>query len=183
MRVAIISDIHDNVWNLSEALKGINNTNAMIVCGDLCSPFVVAQLAEGFSAPIHIVFGNNDADLYRITNVAGKYDHVHLHGELYEGELGGKRLAANHYNNISRSLSESGRFDVVCYGHDHSFKIESKGKTLAINPGTIMGYNPVSRKDVPATLVIYNTEDHAANGFYIATAGAGATGKLMPYEG
>ena len=183
MRVAIISDIHDNVWNLSEALEGIKNTDAMIVCGDLCSPFVVAQLAEGFTGPIHIVFGNNDADLYRITNVAGKYGHVHLHGELYQGELGGKRFAANHYNNISQPLSESGRYDVVCYGHNHSFKIESKRDALVINPGTIMGYNPVSKQDVPATLVIYNTEEHRASGYHLTSGGAGATGKLMPYEG
>lgn len=183
MRVAIISDIHDNVWKLSDALDGIKNTDALVVCGDLCSPFVVAQLGEGFSGPIHIVFGNNDADLYRITNIASKYDHVHLHGELYEGELGGKRFVANHYNNIAQPLSEAGRYDVVCYGHNHSFNIESKGATLVINPGTIMGYDPVKRRDVPATLVIYNTEDHQAHGFHLASGAAGATGRLMPYEG
>lgn len=183
MRVAIISDIHDNVWNLSDALGGVKNTDALIVCGDLCSPFIVRQLAEGFSGPIHIVFGNNDADLYRITKIAGKYDHLHLHGELYEGELGGKRFAANHYNNISLPLSEAGRYDVVCYGHNHSFKIEAKGDTLVINPGTIMGYDPVKRQDVPTTLVIYNTEDHRANGFHVASGAAGPTGKLIPYDG
>lgn len=183
MRVAIISDIHDNVWNLADALQGVTNTNAMIVCGDLCSPFIVGQLAEGFSGPVHIVFGNNDGDQYRITQVAGKFDNIHLHGELYQGELDGKRFAANHYMDIALPMSASGEYDVLCYGHDHSYKIEKRGDTLLVNPGTIMGYNPVEKKDVPATLAIYDTQTHEANGYHLASRAAGPTGKLMPYEG
>jgi putative phosphoesterase len=182
MRIAILSDIHDHVWNLADALIGVQNTKTMVVCGDLCSPFIVAQLAEGFSNPIHIVFGNNDGDLYRITNIAGRYDNVSLQGEFYQGELGGKRFAVNHYNNIALPLADSGAYDVVCYGHNHIFKIESRGDALLINPGTIMGYEPVGRKNIPPTLVIYDTESSAAEGYYLVKGAQGATGKLMPYE-
>ena len=48
-------------------------------------------------------------------------------------------------------------YDLVCYGHNHLVKKEMKGKTLFVNPGTIMGYDPASKKDVPSTYAIYDT--------------------------
>lgn len=43
MRIAVLSDIHDNVWNLAAALDAGAETDALICCGDLCSPFIVHQ--------------------------------------------------------------------------------------------------------------------------------------------
>ncbi len=160
MRIAILSDIHDNVWKLAAALRAIAGADELICCGDLCSPFIVHQLARGFAGPIHIVFGNNDGDLFRITANASRYDHVRIHGEFLRIVLGGKRIACNHYDNIGRLLAASGEFDVVCFGHNHTHEIGRAGKTLFINPGPIMGAkfdaegNPV---DVASTLVIYDT--------------------------
>jgi putative phosphoesterase len=183
MRIAILSDIHDNVWNLASALDGVKDTDAMIVCGDLCSPFIVAQLADGYVGPVHIIFGNNDGDLYRMTNLSSKHDNIHIHGEFFQGELGDKKFAANHYNDIALPLSDSAKFDVVCYGHNHIYKVERRGKTLVINPGTIMGYNPVQRIDVPATLAIYDTEINQAAGYFVAGGTAGPKGEILPYQG
>lgn len=157
MRIAILSDIHDNVWKLAAALTEAQDADAMICCGDYCSPFVVAQLAAGFSGPTHLVFGNNDGDLFRITRVAAQHDHVHFHGEFFEGELGGKRFAANHYDNIARPMAGSDEYDVVCYGHNHIYNVERVGDTLTINPGPIMGYHPGSKEKVPSTFVVYDT--------------------------
>jgi hypothetical protein len=160
MRIAILSDIHDNVWKLAGALHAIQSADELICCGDLCSPFIVHQMARGFPGPIHIVFGNNDGDLYRITANARKYDHVLLHGEMLRRELDGKRIACNHYDNIGRGLAASGEFDVVCFGHNHVHEIVRIGGTLAINPGPIMGakFAPdASPVDVASTFVLYDT--------------------------
>ena len=166
MRIAILSDIHDNVWKLGAALTAVHEADVLLCCGDLCSPFVVHQLGRGFPRPIHIVFGNNDGDLYRIASNARHYDHIRLHGELFRGEFEGRRFAMNHYDNIARTLAASGEFDVVCYGHNHVFDIARIGGTLAINPGSIMGatFAPDgTRTDVPSTFVIYETlTGHAA---------------------
>src|SRR5437588_11169651 len=80
MKIAILSDIHDNLWNLSSALNAVRDSDVLICCGDLCSPFVIDELAK-FGRDIHIVFGNNDADLYRITTKALKKPNCHLHGQ------------------------------------------------------------------------------------------------------
>ena len=48
MKVAVLSDVHDNVWNLRAALESLAEAEALVFCGDLCSPFVLGLLADGF---------------------------------------------------------------------------------------------------------------------------------------
>ena len=174
MRIAVLSDIHDNVWKLAAALEAVRDAGAMICCGDLCSPFIIHQLGRGFRGPIHIVFGNNDADLYRISNNARAYDHIKLHGEWFRGEFDGRNIGANHYDSIARAVAASGEFDVMCYGHNHVFDICRTGRTLAINPGAIMGatFGPDgSRTDVPSTFILYDTVSDQASGFALTDEG------------
>jgi putative phosphoesterase len=159
MKIAILSDIHDHVWNLAQALQTMQPAQAVICCGDLCSPFIITQLAAAFpDRPVHIVFGNNDGDTFRMTRIAAKNAHVNIHGELFQAELAGLRFVANHFDNIAASLARSGSYDVVCFGHNHRFQVEQVGETLAINPGAIMGYDPVNARDIPATFVLFDTE-------------------------
>ena len=139
MRIAIISDIHDNIPKLKSALASLDGVETLICCGDLCSPFIIKELALGYEGPIHIVFGNNDGDRFRILDGSKKYPHVHIHGEFVELELGGKNFAVNHFDNIGRTMVESGAYDVVCFGHNHEFEVTSAGRTLVINPGEIYG--------------------------------------------
>ena len=175
MRIAVLSDIHDNVWKLDGALKGVEDTGALICCGDLCSPFIIHQMGRGYAHPIHVIFGNNDADLFRITANARKYPQIQIHGEFLRGEFDGKRLAANHYDNIALAIAASNEFDVVCYGHNHLYDVRRVGRTLALNPGPIMGasFGPDAiRTDVFPTFLIYDTQTDQASGYYIGPDGA-----------
>jgi putative phosphoesterase len=184
MKIVILSDIHDNIWNLNAALARLTQADALICCGDLCSPFVVNLLADGFrDRPIHIVFGNNDGDSYRIMKNASRFSYVHMDGEFFQSELGGKRFGVTHFNDIGLGLARSGQFDVVCFGHNHCFQIERVKNTLSINPGTLMGYDPINVKEVPPTLMIYDTKSDTASGYQLAGALAhtGETSKLIPY--
>jgi putative phosphoesterase len=180
MKVAILSDIHDNVWNLATALEALGEADALICCGDLCSPFVLELLGDGFKGPAHIVFGNNDGDLYRIAEKAHEREHVQLHGAFFEGELGGQRFAVNHYPEIALPIAESGRYDVVCYGHNHDYKVEMAGSTLTINPGTLLGYSARTKDDVDATFVIYDTVAKQARGYTIAPQRRDEQRKVLP---
>jgi len=166
MRIAILSDIHDNLWNLRAAIGHASGAEALICCGDICSPFVMDQLAE-FPGPVHIVFGNNDADLFRITRKAS--DRVRVHGEFLETTLEGCRIAVNHFDNIVRPIALSGQYDLVCFGHNHEFRVMRLGRTMAINPGPIMGAKfPGGRwADVDPTFVIYDTEACRAEAFAV----------------
>ena len=67
-------------------------------------------------------------------------------------------FAVHHFDDVARPLAESGRFDVVCFGHNHRYEVERAGKTVLINPGPILGYQPVGTEDVPPTFVVFDTE-------------------------
>ncbi|MDQ7030247.1 MAG: YfcE family phosphodiesterase [Ardenticatenia bacterium] len=141
MRVAVLSDIHDNIWNLEAALHDIagRGGDVLLFLGDFCAPFTLAQMAEGFRGPIHAVFGNNDGDPFLLAQVASKFDHVHLYGPFAELELAGRRVALNHYPEIARRLVESGAYDAVFSGHNHQRHLDVVGTTLWANPGEVMG--------------------------------------------
>jgi putative phosphoesterase len=165
MRIAVLSDIHDNVWKLDAALAQVRDTDAMVCCGDLCSPFIVHQIGRGYAKPVHVVFGNNDADLFRITSIAAKNSQMRLYGEIFTGEFGGRKAAANHFDAIARPLAASGLYDVVFFGHNHRHEIAQVGKTLLVNPGPVMGAAFGAdglREDVPSTVVVYDTETGSA---------------------
>jgi putative phosphoesterase len=172
MRVAVISDIHDNLWNLAAAIEHAGGaSDALICCGDLCSPFVMDELAR-YPGPVDIVFGNNDADLFRITRKAS--DRVRVDGEMLETVLDGKRVGVNHFNYIARPMAESGLYDIVCYGHNHEFSVSRVGKTLALNPGPIMGARfPGKWVDVLPTFLIVDTgsQDVEAFGIHLGADG------------
>ena len=59
MLIAILSDIHDNIPKLRAAIEHIQRVDALLCGGDLCSPFIVDELAQ-FPRQLHVVFGNND---------------------------------------------------------------------------------------------------------------------------
>lgn len=152
MRIAILSDIHDNIWTLESALKRARAAETMIFCGDFCAPFTLKQMAASFAKPIHAVFGNNDGDRFLLTKMAAQFSHVTLHGEFAEIEVGGRRIAVNHYPEIARAVAASGQYAAVFYGHNHTHKVERIGNTDLINPGEIMG------RFGQVTFVFYDTE-------------------------
>jgi len=157
MKIAVLSDIHDNLNALARAFDAAKTCDVVICCGDLNSPFVIKALGTGFERPIHIVFGNNDADRYRITLVASEFSHIHLHGEYVELVFDGIRFAVNHFDNIGRALAAGGNFDVVCFGHNHRHEILKQGRTLLLNPGEIYG-----RLSGRSTFAVFDTATREA---------------------
>lgn len=139
MRIALLSDIHDNIWTLTEAMRHAAGADALVFCGDFCAPFSLAQIADGFTRPIHAVWGNNDGDKWLLTKTADAHPNVTLHGDFADIELGGRQIAVTHYPRIAHPLARSGIYDAVCYGHDHTPRVEQAGPSLLINPGEIMG--------------------------------------------
>src|SRR5215217_797635 len=157
MRLGILSDIHDHLHNLDAAISYLSReTQLLICCGDLCSPFVMDELKK-YSGPAHIVFGNNDADLFRITRKSDS--RVQVYGEFLELNLDNFRVAVNHFDNIAAPIAKSGQYDLVCFGHNHRYSLTRYGKTIALNPGTLMGsaFGPDGWERVPATFVIFDT--------------------------
>lgn len=158
MLLAILSDTHDNIWAFDKAVDDISQSDAVIHCGDLCSPFMIPRLAAAASGkPVHIVWGNNDGDKRLLMVQADKVSSMTIHGDLAIVELAGRKIAVNHYPEIGRALAESGKYDLVCYGHDHTAHVEKIGVTTLLNPGELMGLN--GRR----TMVVFNTDTESIN--------------------
>jgi putative phosphoesterase len=141
MKIAVISDTHDHLENLDEALAAMpcHGPEALFHCGDLVSPFVIDRLAT-FAGPVHVVFGNNEGDRYTISNVASKkFPNVRLHGEVGFVETPDGEVAFTHRPEFARGLACTQKYVAVLYGHTHRMKIERIGSTWLVNPGEIMG--------------------------------------------
>jgi uncharacterized protein len=138
MKIAVLSDIHDNIWVLERLLESLD-AEALIFCGDFCAPFTLAQIAEGFDGPIDVVFGNNDGDQFLLSRVAGGYPNVTLHGHFADLEFEGRKVAVTHYPEVGLALAKGGTYDLVCHGHSHERVVETVGPTLRLNPGEVMG--------------------------------------------
>jgi predicted phosphodiesterase len=63
-----------------------------------------------------------------------------------------------HFHDLAPALAASGRFDLVCFGHNHAREVRREGGAWLINPGAILGWTPTGAKDVDPTFVVYDTE-------------------------
>jgi len=141
MKVAIISDIHDNLTNLEKFLDWANNNDIeeLIMCGDLCAPATLKEiLAPNFQGKIHMIYGNV-ADRDTEKEVAAKFPNVIHYGDLGEFSIDGKKVAIIHYPKEAKELAKSGKYDFVFYGHNHKPWIEEINNTFMANPGTLAG--------------------------------------------
>ena len=141
MKIAILSDSHDNAPNIEKALEWINQNkiDQIIHCGDLCAPSILAEiLAPAFSGPIHLVFGNvEDRDL--MPKVVKDFPNVKHYGDVGEIEIDKKKIAFVHFPDKAKELARSGKYDFVFYGHTHKPWEEKFNDCRLINPGTLAG--------------------------------------------
>jgi len=153
--VAIMSDVHDNLWHLARMLREVALAEALVYCGDFCAPFTLDELASHFAQRIYAVFGNNDGDKLLMSTVASRHRNVTILGDFGEITLGGRLVAVTHTPQIAKALAAGGRYDLVCSGHTHKDKVEQVGNTLWVNPGEVMG------RFGEACSALYDTEKHA----------------------
>ncbi|MFA6410160.1 MAG: metallophosphoesterase family protein [Candidatus Buchananbacteria bacterium] len=158
MRIAIISDSHDNIPNIEKFLDWVNkNQIEMIIhCGDLAAPSIISkELDPKFFGPIHFVHGNV-ADRELNEKFAKESKHAVCHGDLGELEIEGVKIAFCHYPKQAEELGLTKKYDLVFYGHDHTPWEKQIEKTRLLNPGTLAGmFNK-------ATFAVYDTKTKKA---------------------
>lgn len=141
MKIAILSDSHDNIPNIENFLSWArdNDIDTIIHCGDLASPDMIKQvLIPKFKGEIHLVHGNvSDRDY--LEEVCDELDNVTLHGDIGYLEIEGIKIAFCHFPEQAQELAKSGKYSLVFYGHTHKPWIEKVGNTSVSNPGTLGG--------------------------------------------
>ncbi len=156
MKIAIISDIHDNAHNLVQALELIYKSEAekIIFLGDFVGA-AIAGLLKNSKLPIYAIWGNNDGDKSLITKFSLEKDsNLEIGLDIFDTlEIDEKNIFLTHYPLIAKSMAKSKDFDAVFYGHNHLKNKEKIGDCLLLNPGEIGAY-----KTGECTFAIYDTE-------------------------
>ncbi len=165
MKIAIISDIHDNLVNLKKCLRwcGKEKIENIICCGDVTNGETVKFLSDNFNGNVYLVRGN--MEIYDEDEI-GRYDNVKYLGRVGKIKLGGKIIGVCHepyligkametkscFGHEGNASAAEERCDVIFYGHTHKPWEEKRGGVRIINPGTLGG---VFAK---ATFAVYNVD-------------------------
>ncbi len=142
-KIAILSDSHDQVANMAAAIRFCNENSieTVIHCGDLISPFMLQQLTK-LQGVVHLIYGNNVGDQHLISSrCKNTYENIFHHGIMAELDIYNKKIAAVHYPEVARGLASQSSYDIVCFGHNHTFEVSKTKNTVLINPGQMMGEN------------------------------------------
>jgi len=137
MRLGILSDTHDELARTRLAVQKLREAGAeaLVHCGDLASPPIVAACAV---LPCWFAFGNHDADsVPALKQAAAEFGAVCLGwGGIIE--LGGRRIAVAHGHmtiDMRRVLAEQP--DFLLFGHAHVAIDTVVGSVRKINPGAL----------------------------------------------
>ena len=134
MKIAIVSDTHNNWLNFKKAIDWIKKEKISVIlhCGDINSQEMVDESRKHFSeGVIHFVRGNGDYGL----DVP----------EKMELELDNRKVSFCHFPDSAKKMAQSGKYDVVFYGHTHrpwdeKVACPAMGECHMINPGELAGH-------------------------------------------
>jgi len=135
--VGVFADTHDNQPMTKKAVELFNdrNTAYVIHAGDFTSPFTL-KLFAGLRCEYVGIFGNNDGDKLLLQERAGG----RLRNQPHEAVLNNKKIVVVHEHQAVEALADSGRYDVVIYGHTHEPVVKKVKNTLVLNPGEVCGW-------------------------------------------
>jgi putative phosphoesterase len=142
MIIGLMSDTHDHLPLIDEAVKKLNEEKAELVlhAGDYVAPFVASHF-KPLKARLIGVFGNNDGDRVLLKQKFGDVG-AEIRGRFAFVEADGLKIALLHGDeaDLLRSLLELESHDVLVNGHSHVAKTYRKGNMLVVNPGEACGY-------------------------------------------
>ena len=142
MRIAVVSDTHGNLGNTRKAVTLLDKyaVQAVLHCGDIGTASIIGLFAEW---PAHFVFGNVDGDPVSLRQAITDTGQT-CHERFADLQLNGRRIALLHGDDARRlsEATESGEYDLVCYGHTHKPEQHMSGNTLVLNPGALHRANP-----------------------------------------
>ena len=138
MKVAIISDIHDNLINLEKCLawSKANAVAAVICCGDIVNSETLDYLAKNFKGTIYLVRGN--LEIYQEIEVQ-QYSNINYLGLANIFTLDNKKIGVCHQPDLIKEIIRQGQCDYIFYGHTHQPWLKQENSVKIINPGTLGG--------------------------------------------
>ena len=155
MRIAIISDVHNNEVNLKKVLDYCqsNEIKTILCCGDLASKETLDFLNDNFEGVIFYTFGNMDNDQLLDFEKNTEYKNTKIFKDFGEIEIEKNKVAFTHYPEEAEKLAQTGKYNFVFHGHTHKPEMKKINNTLVLNPGN------VANEIYPPTFAVWNTEN------------------------
>ncbi|MCJ7636473.1 MAG: metallophosphoesterase [Nitrososphaeraceae archaeon] len=142
MLIGLISDTHDNIRAIEEAVNIFNGKNVELIlhAGDYNSPFT-ARIFRNLKVKLIGVYGNIDGEREGLKNGFSEIG-AEINGIHASLNFNDRKLALYHGNEqfFLEALIKSGQYDVVIHGHTHNRRYERIGSTTVLNPGEACGY-------------------------------------------
>ena len=137
MKIAIISDTHDNLLNLGKFFNFARREKieAIIHCGDTAHSETLEEILNNFSGKVYLSFGNVDFR-EEFSNFENN-ERLKIFGEFGEAEIGSLKIGFCHSPELAMKNAE--KYDFVFYGHTHKPWIEKIGNCFVANPGNLAG--------------------------------------------
>ncbi len=144
MKIAVISDLHDNLVYLDIFLKN-NNSDVLLMCGDIANLETLTQISKSFSGKMYLVRGN--ADTFYDEEIPENIINL---GEAEIIELDSRKIGLCHEPFKIAKLLEEKPY-IIFHGHTHIPWIEQKEETMIVNPGSLGGWRN------PSTFAVWDT--------------------------
>jgi uncharacterized protein len=168
MLIGVTSDTHDNGRPMLRSVEVFNEKKVDLVihCGDWDMPFTLRFYKE-LCCPMKGVLGNGDPDITKFWWKNEKADiglDLELDARFLDLKLDGRRVAVFHGDSqpLLDLLIETQIFDAIFFGHDHTPCIKQKGRTLLVNPGSLVGVLLPAYPTYPYTIALYDTINNSA---------------------
>lgn len=144
MKYAVMSDSHDNFYNLEQAVKIIKQ-QGIKTCfhlGDYCAPGFVAAMVKLEEINWICVWGNVDGAKAKILLDHGDKANFDISPEAFrEMELPEGKIFLTHFPLLASNVAKSGEYKAVFHGDNHAKKVEKlENGTLLANPGELAGF-------------------------------------------
>ncbi len=132
-RVGIVSDTHDNLDRVRQAVQLFNSfgLDQVVHCGDIVAQFVLVEMSR-LTMPVCVVFGNCDGDRQALRGRAQQFGFTISEGP-YRFVLDGKKFVVNHQPIVVSDC------DYLLHGHTHKL-CHQPGTPTVINPGEAAGW-------------------------------------------
>jgi putative phosphoesterase len=135
MKIAIISDTHDNLKNLKKFLDFAKKEkiDVLIHCGDVTNGEALKEIEEKFEGKIYLVLGNGDIK-DSLEKEAKKTKIFEREGKI---EIENLKIGFSHFSpKIKNDLED---FDFYFFGHTHYPFLKKEKKCFLANPGNLAG--------------------------------------------
>jgi uncharacterized protein len=139
MKIAIASDLHDNLFNLNIFLKMLKEEKIkkIIFCGDLTNSETLENISANFKGEIIMVRGNVDMYSEEEINSQKRIHHLGRYGFHSSGNF---EIGICHEPEFIKNLfQEKNTLSYIFYGHTHKPWKSQKNKAKLINPGALEG--------------------------------------------